>query len=115
MGPLSRGRLNSRPRRSRKRRCARCWPIFGCDDRPKPEVEAVVDSLLGEIGKALRSGERVDLRRFGSFVVKDKAARQGRNPKTGEPIQIAARKSATFKPSKELANSLVPPANSQAV
>lgn len=89
--------------------------VAGASDRPKPEVEAVVDSLLGEIGKALRSGERVDLRRFGSFVVKDKAARQGRNPKTGEPIQIAARKSATFKPSKELANSLVPPANSQAV
>ena len=75
-------------------------------DRSKPEVEAVVESLLGEIGKALRSGERVDLRGFGSFTVKDKAARQGRNPKTGEPIQIAARKSASFKPSKELADSL---------
>jgi DNA-binding protein HU-beta len=75
-------------------------------DRSKQEVEAVVDSLLGEIGKALRSGERVDLRGFGSFVVKDKAARQGRNPKTGETIQIAARKSATFKPSKELGDSL---------
>jgi DNA-binding protein HU-beta len=76
-------------------------------DRSKQEVEAVVDSLLGEIAKALRSGERVDLLGFGSFTVKDKAARQGRNPKTGETIQIAARKSATFKPSKELADGLV--------
>ncbi|MGD1094920.1 MAG: HU family DNA-binding protein [Bryobacteraceae bacterium] len=40
-------------------------------------------------------------------MVKDKSARQGRNPKTGEPIQIAARKSATFKPSKELSEGLV--------
>jgi DNA-binding protein HU-beta len=77
--------------------------------RPKPEVEAVVESLLGEITKALRSGERVDLRSFGSFVVKNKPARQGRNPKTGEAIQIAARKSATFKLSKELSDSLIAP------
>ena len=75
-------------------------------ERPKAEIETVVDSLLGEIGKALRSGERVDLRGFGSFAVKDKKARQGRNPKTGETIQIAARKAATFKPSKELSDRL---------
>ena len=75
-------------------------------ERPKQDVEAVVESLIGEIGKALGSGERVDLRGFGSFIVKDKAARQGRNPKTGETIQIAARKSATFKPSKELGDRL---------
>jgi len=80
--------------------------VAKASDRSKPDVEAVVDSLLGEIGKALRSGDRVDLRGFGSFVVKDKAARQGRNPKTGETIQIAARKSATFKPRKELGDSL---------
>src|SRR5512147_2262091 len=76
--------------------------------RSKAEIETVVDSLLGEIGKALRSGERVDLRGFGSFTVKDKKARQGRNPKTGETIQIAARRAATFKPSKELSDRLVP-------
>ena len=81
--------------------------VASTSDRSKQEVEAVVELLLGEIGKALRSGERVDLRGFGSFVVKDRAARQGRNPKTGETIQIAARKSATFKPSKELSEGLV--------
>ena len=54
----------------------------------------------------MQSGERVDLRGFGSFIVKDKKARQGRNPKTGETIQIAARKAATFKPSKELSDRL---------
>jgi len=80
--------------------------VATASDRPKPEVETVVETLLGEIGKALQSGERVDLRGFGSFTVKDKAARQGRNPKTGETIQIAARKSAGFKPSKELSDRL---------
>jgi DNA-binding protein HU-beta len=80
--------------------------VVGNSGRPKQDVETVVDSLLGEIGKALQSGERVDLRGFGSFIVKDKAARQGRNPKTGETIQIAAKKSATFKPSKELGDRL---------
>jgi DNA-binding protein HU-beta len=75
-------------------------------DRPRAEVETVVEMLLGEIGKVLRSGERVDLRGFGSFVVKDKKARQGRNPKTGETIQIAARKSAAFKASKEFSDRL---------
>ena len=80
--------------------------VANATERPKAEVETVVDSLLGEIGKALRSGERIDLRGFGSFAVKDKKARQGRNPKTGETIQIAARRAATFKPSKELSERL---------
>jgi DNA-binding protein HU-beta len=80
--------------------------VANASSRPKQEVEAIIDTLLAEIGKAMQSGERVDLRGFGSFIVKDKAARQGRNPKTGETIQIAARKSATFKPSKDLSDRL---------
>jgi nucleoid DNA-binding protein len=44
----------------------------------------------------------VDLRGFGSFVVKEKKARQGRNPRTGETIAIAAKRDAGFKPGKEL-------------
>ncbi|MGI8741762.1 MAG: HU family DNA-binding protein [Bryobacteraceae bacterium] len=73
---------------------------------PRKDTEAIVESVLAELGKALKSGERVDLRGFGSFVVNDKKARQGRNPKTGETIQIAARKAAAFKPSKELTANL---------
>lgn len=80
--------------------------VVTATERPKAEVETVVESLLGEIGKVLRTGERVDLRGFGSFVVKDKKARQGRNPKTGETIQIAARRAAAFKASKELSDRL---------
>lgn len=75
-------------------------------DRGKADVEAVVDSALRTIADALRKNERVDLRGFGSFVVKDKKARQGRNPRTGEAIAIAAKRDANFKPSKELKETL---------
>jgi nucleoid DNA-binding protein len=68
----------------------------------KAAVEAVVDSVFEAIAEKLRSNERVDLRGFGSFVIKDKKARQGRNPRTGETIEIAAKRDAGFKPGKEL-------------
>ena len=72
----------------------------------KSEVEAAVDSVLDMIAEALRSNERVDLRGFGSFVVKDRKERQGRNPHTGETITIAAKRDASFKPGKELTEKL---------
>jgi nucleoid DNA-binding protein len=70
------------------------------------EVEAVLESVLEQIADALRSNERVDLRGFGSFVVKDRKERQGRNPRTGETITIAAKRDASFKPGKELTEKL---------
>lgn len=72
----------------------------------KAQVETIVDSVLELIAQALRSNERVDLRGFGSFVVKDKKERQGRNPRTGETITIAAKRDAGFRPGKELTESL---------
>jgi nucleoid DNA-binding protein len=72
----------------------------------KAEVELAVDSVLELITEALRSNERVDLRGFGSFVVKDRKERPGRNPRTGETITIAARRDATFRPGKELTERL---------
>lgn len=57
-------------------------------DHGKQEIEAVVDAVLATITETLQSNERVDLRGFGSFVVKEKKARQGRNPRTGETISI---------------------------
>ncbi|MDQ2948703.1 MAG: integration host factor subunit beta [Acidobacteriota bacterium] len=75
-------------------------------DRGKADVEAVVDSALRTIVEALRKDERVDLRGFGSFVVKNRKARQGRNPRTGEALTIAAKRNASFKPSKELNGTL---------
>lgn len=75
-------------------------------ERGKAEVEQVVEAVLAAIAGSLEKNERVDLRGFGSFVVKDKKARQGRNPRTGETIAIAAKRDAGFKPGKELAERL---------
>src|SRR3954453_14508268 len=75
-------------------------------ERDKKDIANVVDSLLTAVTKALASGERVHLRGFGSFVPKETKARQGRNPQTGEPIQIAAKKTVGFKPAKDLGQSL---------
>lgn len=69
----------------------------------KKDLEAVLDAILEQVGDTLAKGEKVDLRGFGNFVAREKKARQGRNPKTGETIEIAARKAVAFKPSKELA------------
>jgi nucleoid DNA-binding protein len=75
--------------------------------RKKAEVEVVLESVLGAIAEALHEDQRVDLRGFGSFVVKEKKERQGRNPRTGETITIAAKRNASFKASKELSNALI--------
>lgn len=72
----------------------------------KAHVEVALESLLEFITEALGSNERVDLRGFGSFVVKEKKERQGRNPRTGEAITIPAKRDASFRPSKELTEKL---------
>ena len=77
--------------------------------RQKTEVEAIVESVFGAIAEALQANQRVDLRGFGSFVVKQKKERQGRNPRTGETISIAAKRDASFKAGKELNEKLVQP------
>ena len=77
--------------------------------REKAEVENVLEAALWSIAEALSSNERVDLRGFGSFTVKDKKERQGRNPRTGETITIAAKRDVSFKPGKELTEKLILP------
>ncbi len=72
----------------------------------RAEVDAVVDSILGTITAALSSNERVDLRGFGSFLVKEKKERQGRNPRTGETITIPAKRDVGFRAGKDLSEKL---------
>jgi DNA-binding protein HU-beta len=69
---------------------------------PRPQVEATIDSLIDAVAEGLARGERIDLRGFGAFAVRESAARSGRNPQTGETIQISARRVPTFKAGKEL-------------
>jgi DNA-binding protein HU-beta len=62
------------------------------------EATRVVDAVFDTISATLRKGEQVAISGFGTFVAKTKAAREGRNPATGQPIHIPSRTSAAFKP-----------------
>ncbi|MGA8533294.1 MAG: HU family DNA-binding protein [Candidatus Tumulicola sp.] len=68
----------------------------------KRQANKVVDAMFDEIETALQKGERVALTPFGSFVVRERKARDGRNPKTGDKISIAARKVPAFVAGKSL-------------
>ena len=63
------------------------------------ESASLVESVLGHISDALADGETVKISSFGTFSVRDKAARIGRNPKTGEEVPILPRRVMTFRPS----------------
>lgn len=68
----------------------------------KKDAEKVINAVFDSIGEALANGEKVQLVGFGTFEVKERAARTGRNPRTGEEIAIPATKVPTFKPGKSL-------------
>ena len=68
----------------------------------KKDAERVIEAAIDAVTAALADGEKVQLTGFGTFEVKDRQARVGRNPKTREAVQIPATKAVTFKPSKNL-------------
>ncbi|MFV1457194.1 HU family DNA-binding protein, partial [Bacillus mycoides] len=68
----------------------------------KAQAEKAVASVLGGVKDTLAAGEKVQLLGFGTFEVRERAARKGRNPQTGEEMEIAASKVPAFKPGKEL-------------
>ncbi|HEY7855577.1 MAG TPA: HU family DNA-binding protein [Terriglobales bacterium] len=68
----------------------------------RKESEVIVEAIFESIIASLRAGDKIEIRGFGSFRVRQREARMGRNPKTGEPVAVAARKVPFFKPSKEL-------------
>ena len=68
----------------------------------KVEIEAVLEGLILSISDSLRRGERVDIRGFGSFIVKQRAARDARNPATREIVKLGERFIPAFKVSKIL-------------
>ena len=72
----------------------------------KKESAELVETIFDVIKEALVKGEKVKFSGFGNFVVREKNARKGRNPQTGEEIQLAARRVLTFKPSLVLKNAL---------
>ena len=66
------------------------------------DIEEVVNSIFGEISLALSRGDRVELRGFGAFSVKYRKSRIGRNPRTGEAVQVGEKKIPFFKTGKKL-------------
>lgn len=71
-------------------------------DMTKKEATQSVEAVLAVITEALRSGDKVQLIGFGNFEVRNRAARKGRNPQTGEEIDIPASKVPAFRPGKQL-------------
>ena len=72
----------------------------------KVETEAVLEGVLQSISSSLKKGERVDIRGFGSFVVKKRKAREARNPATNEKVSLQERFVPIFKVSKLLKKSV---------
>lgn len=66
------------------------------------DIERIVNTFFESISEALARGERVELRGFGAFSVKERGARIGRNPKTGEAVRVEAKYTPHFKTGKEL-------------
>ena len=74
----------------------------------KKEAADIVETVFDTIKGTLERGEKIKISGFGNFVVREKKQRIGRNPQTGEPIPISARRVLTFKPSQVLKNILNP-------
>ena len=77
-------------------------------DLDAAEAGRVVEVVLAAVADALKAGEKVSLASLGIFDINDRQARQGRNPATGEAIQIAASKSIKFRPTKSLKEAVSP-------
>ncbi|KZY55389.1 integration host factor subunit beta [Erythrobacter sp. HI0063] len=70
------------------------------------EIEQVVDIFFDEIAQRLAEGGRVELRGFGAFSTRERAARTGRNPRTGESVDVPAKRVPYFRPGKEMRRAL---------
>jgi DNA-binding protein HU-beta len=80
--------------------------IAGDHEMPKKQAEAILNGLVDLLTKHLKKGDRIRLAGLGVLVVRRRAARMGRNPATGEPIQIKASKKVAFRAAKELKESI---------
>lgn len=68
----------------------------------RKDSEVIVDTIFKSIVQALRAGDKIEIRGFGSFRTRQRQARIGRNPKTGARVEVPAKRIPYFKPSKEL-------------
>ena len=76
--------------------------VLRVTELPRKESETVVETIFECIIQALQGGDKIEIRGFGSFRTRERRGRTGRNPKTGEKVDVPAKKIPFFKPSKEL-------------
>ncbi len=68
----------------------------------RKDSEAIVETIFESVVRSLRAGDKIEIRGFGCFRTRQRKSRVGRNPKTGDRVEVPAKKIAFFKPSKEL-------------
>jgi integration host factor subunit beta len=78
------------------------WEVAQALEVPLVEGAGIVELIFDVMVRAIRSGEKVEIRRFGSFRTRQRRSRVGRNPKTGAKVNVPAKKIPYFKPSREL-------------
>ena len=76
--------------------------VIRATELPRKESEAIVETIFESIIQALQTGDKIEIRGFGSFRTRQRKPRVGRNPKTGDRVDVPAKKIPFFKPSKEL-------------
>jgi integration host factor subunit beta len=76
--------------------------VYQVVELPKKESDVVVCAILDSIVRSLRTGDRVEIRGFGTFNTRERRARIARNPKTGARVEVPAKRIPFFKPGKEL-------------
>lgn len=76
--------------------------VLRMTELPRKESETIVETIFDSIIESLQKGQKIEIRGFGSFRTRERRGRVGRNPKTGEKVEVPAKKIPFFKPSKEL-------------
>jgi integration host factor subunit beta len=76
--------------------------VIRTTELPRKESEAIVETIFDSIIQALQTGEKIEIRGFGSFRTRQRRGRVGRNPKTGAKVEVPPKRIPFFKPSKEL-------------
>jgi len=76
--------------------------VIQSTDLPRKESETIVETIFESIIQALQTGDKIEIRGFGSFRTRQRRGRVGRNPKTGAKVEVPPKRIPFFKPSKEL-------------
>jgi integration host factor subunit beta len=76
--------------------------VAAATDLTRKHAEQIVDTVFSSIVDSLKTGEKIELRGFGSFRLRSRGPRVGRNPKTGDRVDVPAKRIPYFKPGKEL-------------